>query len=177
MGRPFSYAEHIDSHHSTSWTSLRKRLCPDDPAASNIIDFASVGVDAYAPLRRHRFSTSAILTLQSPERTANPFDLRMFRTRWPALLHNCSVRAARLHGVGIRFGEVDNRDGKTTSTSTLPEAMRANPVDLLGHPGDLYIFNSEFVHTTPTIAGSRERIVLGAVLGYSRDSREVEVWS
>ena len=141
----------------------------------------SIGVDEFSPLRKHSFAPAAILTLQAPSRELNLADLRIYRTRWPALLHNCSINTAGVVGVGVRLAGVNQSDPRgdlgEPVQSTLSEELKQRPVDLMGAPGDLYLFNSEFVHTTPYIQGLRERIVLGAIVGLSNGSRQVEVWS
>jgi hypothetical protein len=190
LGPRFRYPEHFDSLHSSAWPCVREGLCPREKSARDVTGFSSIGVDEFRPLATHTFSTSAILTLQAPvreapsPRDANPFDLRLYRVRWPALLHNCSISTQTVVGVGVRFG--DTKTGEVDvaietkgdfSESVLPSALRARPVDLTGSPGDLYVFNSEFVHATPSVRGVRERIVLGATLGYSQGTRHVDVWS
>ena len=47
-------------------------------------------VRLYPPLRSVNFTAAAILTLQSPNRTLNPHDLRVWRVRWPALVCFCT---------------------------------------------------------------------------------------
>ena len=178
MSRNFAYPEHFDSPLASAWPCLREGLCPDDKPTSAVTEFKSVNVDAYAPLRKHSFAAAVILTLQAPLRDQNPSDLRLYRVRWPALLHNCSVRAASVVGVGVRFGNVNLTSGQQLGTPTLPRAALERPVDLRGNAGDLYVFNSEFVHLTPTIVGPRERIVVGAVAGFGPQADgPVDVWS
>ena len=58
---------------------------------------------SFGAIARHPFAASAILTMHAPNRTGNPIDLNIFRTRWPALVQNCSVRAVDVYGVGARF--------------------------------------------------------------------------
>jgi hypothetical protein len=177
MAANFSYPEHFDSIFSNAWPMLRQQRCPLDAQPREVTEWGSINVDAYAPLQRNSFSPAAILTLQAPLRDRNPYDVRMYRVRWPALLFNCSVRLAAIHGVGARFNSVNLTDGREIGTSTLPNAAREEPVDLVGNPGDLYVFNSEFVHRTPRIEGGRERIVMGAVVGLGSGKRRAEVWS
>ena len=55
--------------------------------------------------------------------------------------------------------------------------MLARPIEIRGNPGDIYLFNSEFIHMSPTIHGDTERIVAGAVAGFSANSAQVELWS
>ena len=42
--------------------------------------------------------------------------------------------------------------------------------------GDLYVFNSEHVHTTPPIRGKASRGVLSSIVGLSADAGDAEVW-
>jgi hypothetical protein len=48
--------------------------------------------------------------------------------------------------------------------------------DLRGDAGDLYLFNSEHVHSTPTIRGSMSRGVLSSIVGMSAAGKEMELW-
>ena len=53
----------------------------------------------------HRFTTAAIFTVQPPERERNPYDLRVYRARWPAIVHNCSIRSETAYGIGQRLDD------------------------------------------------------------------------
>lgn len=173
MRNSFYYPLHYDSHHANAWAELRPRIC----GAHEKVTSKLVNVGWYPLLSRHTFSASVILTLQAADRhtkkvknttsrrEGNPFDLTMYRTRWPELLHNCSVRATT-YGVG---GKLNGR--------TVPAAVTHNPIEVRGEAGDLYLFNSEFLHLTPKIAGDTERIVAGGVAGYSEGKATVELWS
>lgn len=194
MSTAFAYSEHFDSPHSNAWANLRQGICPGDKSPREVTDFGGINVDSHSPLRKHSFSAATILTLQAPVRKDNPYDLRLYRARWPAFLNNCSVRLSNVHGVGGHFGYVNLTDGKIRTwfeanviarmdgneammRDTVPVAVREKPVDLIGEPGDLYIFNSEFMHRTPPIVGRRARIVVGGVVGYSQGTPGIEVWS
>ena len=179
LARNFSYQMHFDSHHANAWVGVRNQRCASAPEGAVPTGKSPfLGAAHFGVYRRNSFSTSAILTLQAPARPIgvgeasadtshrNPYDLRLWRVRWPALLHNCSIRTDMAYGAGVRL-----------IADSLPQALRDNHVTIRAEPGDLYLFNSEFLHMTPTIHGRKERIVLGAVAGYSSQSRRVEVWS
>jgi hypothetical protein len=69
------------------------------------------------------------------------------------------------YGVGIRLRR-----------ETLPHSLRTGGAQLSAQPGDLYLFNHEFVHDTPEIAGEIGRTVVQAIVAYSKDSEDVEVY-
>jgi diketogulonate reductase-like aldo/keto reductase len=164
MGDGFHYPMHFDSIHSHAWPYMRFSICDTEEKVDTSTEMHSVGIHRVSPLRRNAFSTSVILTLQEPSRAANPVDLEVYRTRWPALLLNCSIHA-QTYGVGGRL------------SGEIPRWLREDAVNITGRPGDLYIFNSEFIHYTPKIRGNHERVVLGAMMGYSSGNGEAEVWS
>lgn len=119
----------------------------------------------YKVFTESSFTASAILTLHAPRRESDPFDTRLYRTRWPALLPNCSVRASESYGVGVRFHR-----------HTLPAAFVAEPLALSPDPGDFFIFNGEYLHDTPTI-NEGLRLVLNSFIGMSEHSDEVTVFA
>lgn len=156
---------HMDSKHSSAWAALRKPLCEE--TVKMTVGTSAREVAKYGAITRHHFAASAILTLHAPDRALNPFDLNIFRTRWPALLNNCSVRTVDAYGVGARF----NR-------STMPPQMFSDPLTIRADPGDLFLFNSEFFHDTPTIRGESSRTVFNSFAGYSSDGNgAVEVYA
>ena len=132
--------------------------------------FDAAAVQMHRPFTRHAFSAAAILTLQAPDRTVNPYDLRIFASRWHALVGDCGARTSSQYGVGVRY-----------TTAKASEHVIAHygeeSVELRGEPGDLYVFNSEFLHSLPPIQGDRSRAVLGAIVGYSAGGGDVEIWS
>ena len=120
------------------------------------------GFDA---ITRHHFAASAILTLHVPDRSHNPFDLNIYRTRWPALLRNCSILTDDSYGVGIRF----NR--------TAYSALGA-PLMVRADPGDIFLFNSEYLHDTPYITGDGgSRTVFNSFVGFSAGRGAVEIYA
>lgn len=155
---------HMDSKHSSAWAALRKELCGETVPLS--MGTSPIEASRFRALTRHRFAASAIFTLHAPNRTANPFDLNIFRTRWPALLRNCSVRTMDAYGVGARF----QRD-------TMPPYVFERPIELRADPGDLFLFNSEYFHDTPRISGTGSRTVFNSFAGYSSDGGPVEVYA
>ena len=162
----FFYPLHFDAINAHAWTVLRSWVCAEDVPADR--GYAPARVSDFS-VARHAFSTAAILTLQSPDRRTNPYDLRVYRARWPALLANCSVRSATAYGIGQRLDE-----------ATWPEA-EVPYVDLHGDEGDLYLFNSEHAHRTPVIRGDASRVVFSSIVGFSSletapGARDVEVW-
>jgi len=155
---------HMDSKHSSAWAALRKPLC--DEHVKMTVGTSPREAAKYGALMRHHFAASAILTLHAPDRKLNPYDLSVFRTRWPALLHNCSVQTVDAYGVGVRF----NR-------TTMPDPVLTNPLKLRADPGDLFLFNSEYFHDTPTIRGEGSRTVFNSFAGYSSPHGAVEVYA
>lgn len=113
---------------------------------------------------------------QAADRSKNPSDLRIWRSRWPELLPNCSLRTVNAYAVGARFAAVGASGHDSHALNRFRRATQH--VDLRGEPGDMYLFNSEYLHELPTIKGKRWRAVLGGTVGYSSDKGEVmEVWS
>ena len=156
---------HMDSKHSNAWAALRRELCNEKVILS--MGTSHVGASRFEALTRHHFAASAIFTMHEPDRTLNPFDLHVFRTRWPALLYNCSVLTVDAYGVGARF----QRD-------TMPPFIFEQPVKVTGRPGDLFLFNSEYFHDTPRITGKSSRTVFNSFAGYSADqSNPVELYA
>lgn len=135
MSQGWTTPLHMDSKHSSAWVALRKELCGE--AVKQSLGTSAAEASRFGALTRHRFAASAILTLHAPNRTLNPFDLNVFRTRWPAMLHNCSVRTVDAYGVGVRF----KRD-------SMPEGVFHRALTVRAEPGDLFLFNSEFFHDT-----------------------------
>ena len=66
--------------------------------------------------------------------------------------------------------------GGATGEDTLPHSLREVGAQLYAEPGDLYLFNHEFIHDTPLIIGETGRTVVQAIVAYSADSAEVEVY-
>ena len=155
---------HMDSKHSSAWAALRKELCGE--VVRQTMGTSPAEASRFQALTRHRFAASAIFTMNVPNRTTNPIDLNIFRTRWPALLYNCSVRTVDAYGVGARF----QRD-------TMPAYVLSRPVEVRADPGDLFLFNSEFFHDTPRISGTGSRTVFNSFAGYSSDGAAVEVYA
>ena len=82
------------------------------------------GVSQYS-VRRHPFTTAAIFTLQAPDRMLNPYDLRVYRARWQALVHNCSITSTTAYGLGQRldratFPSVSHADLRGDERSAQP---------------------------------------------------------
>ena len=162
MREGFEYRAHWDSIHATAWLGLRTAVCGTGARLdrSAMVDVRST--EAYLPFRgAYNFSANAILTLRTPPRAQNPADLHVWRVRWPALLHRCDVlRSMEAYGSGVRT--------TLPSGETYPAGFAPGHAVIRGEPGSLYLFNSEFVHTTPPIQGSdAERVVVGATVGYS----------
>ena len=155
---------HMDSKHSSAWAALRKEICGEQ--VRHTMGTSPVAASRFQALTRHRFAASAIFTMHAPNRSMNPVDLNIFRTRWPALIFNCSVRTVDAYGVGARF----QRD-------TMPGYVLSRPVEMRADPGDLFIFNSEFFHDTPRISGAGSRTVFNSFAGYSSDGGAVEVYA
>ena len=163
----FRYPLHFDSKNADGWVAVRRHACNERVPLE--ADYTPGASKLFSPLSKHHFTTAAILTLSAPDRAANPYDLKLRRVRWPALMFNCShVASSGAYGIGVRLDET-----ATSNEVVLEEAA----VTLRGDPGDVYLFNAEFVHDTPRILGSRGRSVLNALVGYSEDSSVVEVFS
>lgn len=159
----FAYPLHFDAHLANAWAPLRQWYC-DESATVLEGGFDPEYVRNYPVPARHHFSAAAILTLQSPERERNPYDLRIYAARWPSIVRNCSIRTTSVGGINVRL-----------DSSTWPADMPY--VDVRGEAGDMYLFNSEHVHITPTIRGDRSRVVVGGIAGYSAGDGPVDVWS
>ena len=156
---------HMDSKHSSAWAALRKELCGE--VVRLTLGTSPAEASRFRALTRHRFAASAILTIHAPNRTENPVDLNIFRTRWPALLRNCSVRTVDAYGIGARF----HRD-------TMPSYVFSRPTQVRANPGDLFLFNSEFFHDTPRIRGRSSRTVFNSFAGFSAEmGGTVEVYA
>ena len=155
----FFYPHHFDAINANAWLALRKWFCAEPPSLDK--NYVPEGVSQYS-VRRHPFTTAAIFTLQAPDRMLNPYDLRVYRARWQALVHNCSITSTTAYGLGQRLDR-----------ATFPSVSHA---DLRGDEGDLYVFNSEHVHTTPPIRGKASRGVLSSIVGLSADAGDAEVW-
>lgn len=123
----------------------------------------SAGVRA---ITRHPFAASAILTLHAPNRTTNRVDLNIFRRRFPAFIDDCRVRTTDAYGVGARLRR-----------STVPADVLRAPVNITAEPGDVFLFNSEFLHDTPKIVGESARTVFNSFAGWSKDHAEVELYT
>ena len=117
-------------------------------------------------ITRHNFAASAILALHAPDRAANPVDLRIYRTRFPALLAECALRTADAYTVGARL-----------LRSRLPRSALRYPVGITANPGDLFLFNSEYLHDTPSIVGSSPRTVFNSFAGYSGGAPVIELYA
>ena len=132
MSTGWSTPLHMDSKHSSAFAALRKEICGEEVVLS--MKTSPAEASKFKALTRHPFAASAILTLHAPTRgELNPFDLNIFRHRWPALLDKCSVRAADAYGVGARLHR-----------ETVPPQVLENPLTVRADPGDLFLFNSEF---------------------------------
>ncbi len=154
---------HMDSKHSNAWVALRKELCGESVPLG--MRTSPREVTRFQAIARNRFAASAILTLHAPERETNPHDLRVYRTRWPALLGNCSVRTADAYGVGARF-----------VPKHFPQHVLRSPLLLRGDPGDLFLFNSEYFHDTPKVVGASTRTVFNSFASYSAHSGDLELY-
>ena len=155
---------HMDSKHSNAFAALRQEMCGDPVMLS--LHTSPTESARFQALTRHRFAASAILTLHAPDRSSNPFDLNVFRHRWPALLENCSVKYVDAYGIGVRF-----------QRATIPPPVLANPLTVTANPGDLFLFNSEFFHDTPRIVGAGSRTVFNSFAGFSSGGGVVEVYA
>jgi diketogulonate reductase-like aldo/keto reductase len=159
MAPGFYYSLHYDSLHANAWPPLRHWACGE-----NVPRLARPeAVDAFQVLREHAHGAAAILTLQEPNRTAgNGHDVRIFRARWTDLVLDCAVRSGYSGGIFQRLRGWDS--------SKVPF------VDIRARPGDLYVFNSEFMHITPHIRGGMPRIVLSAIIAYSSSKSFIELF-
>lgn len=155
---------HVDNFHSFAWNYMRRYFCNGERVRT------ALGTSPDEVLRYHvftnaSFTASAILTLHSPNRVTDPFDTNIYRVRWPALLHNCSIRTKDSYGVGVRF----HREG-------VPSSFLERPLRMSPKAGDLFIFNGEFLHDTPRIFQGL-RTVLNSFVGMSEHSKEVVVFA
>ena len=60
---------------------------------------------------------------------------------------------------------------------TLPSRLFEAPVHITAAPGDLFLFNSEFLHDTPVIRGRSPRTVFNAFAGFSSMGDELELYA
>ena len=70
------------------------------------------------------------------------------------------------YGVGVRF----KRD-------TVPQSLFEEPVQVRADAGDLFLFNSEFLHDTPRIIGPGTRTVFNSFAGFASSGGAVEVYA
>ena len=117
------------THHANAWVALLN-------AAGGQEEYKPSRVREYAALRRHHFSTAAILTLQAPDWRYNP--TCGFTTRGGRSCHRLAVLRPPARTA-------------LASGSTRAPSPGVPYVDLRGDAGDLYLFNSEYVHITPKI--------------------------
>jgi hypothetical protein len=169
MRAGFKYKLHFDSNHADAWVALRQLVCGEE---TQMEEGYTPGVPSrFSPLQ-HEFATAAIFTLSAPDRALNPADLMLRRTRWPAMVFDCKLtqEPSQAYGVGVRIARLN------------PERKRlwnldAGWIPIRGDPGDLYLFNSEFLHDTPPIQGRQGRTVVNARIGFSEGSERIDVWS
>lgn len=167
MRHGWSTPIHFDSKHANAWAVLRRSRCGERVSMNAGNRRTTLAATAsFRALTRHAFAASAILTLHAPSRDANPVDLTVYRHRHTALLRNCSVGTQAAYGVGARLV----RD-------TLPSRLFEAPVHITAAPGDLFLFNSEFLHDTPVIRGRSPRTVFNAFAGFSSMGDELELYA
>ena len=158
---------HFDSKHANAWAVLRNSLCGERVymcAGNRRTTLAATA--SFRALTRHAFGASAILTLHAPSRDVNPVDLAIYRHRHTALLRNCSVGTQAAYGVGARLWR-----------STLAPKLFEAPVHITAAPGDLFLFNSEFLHDTPVIRGASPRTVFNSFAGFSSTGDELQLYA
>jgi len=155
---------HVDTFHSFAWNSLRREFCAGRQEKVTL-GTSSAETLKYSVFTKKPFTASAILTLHSPDRESDPFDTRVYRTRWPAMMHNCSIRATESYGVGLRFA----RD-------TVPSHLLERPLRVSPRPGDFFIFNGEFLHDTPQISRGL-RTVINSFVGMSDHEDDVVLFA
>ena len=133
MSSGWSTPLHFDSKHSNAWAALRRAACNEDVqrhALTNTVESAKVHA-----ITRHSFAASAILTLDAPDRLLNAYDLSIYRLRFPALLNDCATKTVDAYAVGARL-----------LRTSLPKEAFARPCRITAEPGDVFLFNSEFLH-------------------------------
>jgi hypothetical protein len=164
MTKGWSTPLHMDSKHSSAWVALRKEICGEEVMESMGTEASTAA--RYHALTGHRFAASAIFTMHAPARASNPVDLRVFRTRFPGILRNCSVLTVDAYGVGVRFRR-----------ETFPAHILEQSLTITAEPGDLFLFNSEYFHDTPVIKGEQSRTVFNSFAGFSADGGPVELYA
>ena len=168
MPAGFAYPMHFDSLHASAWITLRDWFCAERVPFGKRLNrkwHEPSLLREFAMLRRHSFAAAAIFTVQAPKRSKNHFDLRIYKVRWQAMVRNCTLRSTPSGGIYQRVTGVDPFQG-----------TQIHHVDIVGNPGDLYLFNSENFHITPEIVGPSARTVLTAIAAYSEDSDTVEIY-
>ena len=83
-----------------------------------------------------------------------------------ALLTRLFGPRTRADGVGARL-----------KRGSLPAAVLRAPINITAQAGDVFLFNSEFLHDTPKIMGESARTVFNSFAGWSRDHGEVELYA
>ncbi len=114
----------------------------------------------------HRFHTQlgGILLVQAPEDKPTGFDSIIYRSEWEKNL------------------ELEHYDagGKAIQTEVFYDYAKKYRIESYGvslAEGDIYFFNSHYLHEAPCFTGNRPRIVLATFFGYTDDDPEIFVWS
>ena len=67
--------------------------------------------------------------------------------------------------------------GARVERSRFPRSVLRRPRKLTAAPGDLFLFNSEFFHDTPTIVGQSARTVFNSFAGWSKHGNTIELYA
>lgn len=119
----------------------------------------------------HRFQhqLAGILLLQSAELTPE---------------NSCQSILYRVEVGATPKGQDQTGISVDTFNSMDPDAFRAYVsreniphYQMVLEPGDMYFFNSEFVHEVPMFTGNQPRINMATFFGYSPAEQEIFVWS
>ena len=121
----------------------------------------------------HRFERqlAGILCLQTPDRSAHSCDAIQYRCTWNEELSRLlqTEWTGREQVMKTSF----NREpfNRFIAENGIPSCR------VVLSPGDMYFFNTEYLHEVPAFKGNRVRIVEATFFGYSRGDPDIFVWS
>lgn len=121
----------------------------------------------------HRFERqmAGILCLQTPERNAQSCDSIQYRCTWNEELN----RLLQTEWTGRKQVMKSSFNREPFNRFILENCIPSCRVVL--SPGDMYFFNTEYLHEVPAFKGNRVRIVEATFFGYTQDDPDIFVWS
>ncbi|MDA0839176.1 MAG: hypothetical protein O3B01_13715 [Planctomycetota bacterium] len=122
----------------------------------------------------HRFEhqLGGVILLQSPERAGGYTDSIQYRCEWKDEFYQ--------HMRENYVGKKGNNPSSVLDRTVFEEYATAHDIErnrLELREGDLYFFNSEYIHEAPGFTGHQPRIVLATFFGFSPDDPEIYVWA